>query len=98
MGEGDFWTGSDASHDQFSVEKFKSRFYFCIGIRVHKVKIVLGLGNFLSARGHPRAEIAGRCRCRRVNDRITLLLCSVLTHPSLDKAFVFDAGECRITG
>jgi len=44
MGDGDFRAGSDASHDQLRVEKFKSCFCFCIGIRVHKVKFVLGLG------------------------------------------------------
>jgi len=42
MGDGDCWARSDASHDQLGVEKFKSR--FCIGICVHEIKIVLGLG------------------------------------------------------
>jgi len=48
MGDGDFRAGSDATHDQLSVEKFKSCFCFCfcIGIHVHKIKIVLGLGQF----------------------------------------------------
>ena len=44
MGEGDFRAESDASHNQLRVEKFKS--CFCIGICVHKVKIILGLGQF----------------------------------------------------
>jgi len=44
MNDEDFRAGADASHDQFSVENFKSRFCFCIGIGAHKVKIVLGLG------------------------------------------------------
>jgi len=42
MANGDCWARSDATHDQLGVEKFKSR--FCIGIFVHKVKIILGLG------------------------------------------------------
>ena len=44
MGDGDFRAGSAASHDQLRVEKFKSRSRFRIGICVHKVKIILGLG------------------------------------------------------
>jgi len=44
MGDADFRAGPDAAHDQFGVEKFKSRSCFCICMRVHKVKIVLGLG------------------------------------------------------
>ena len=46
MGDGDFRAGSDASHDQLSVEKFKSCSHFCIGMCVHKVKIILDLGQF----------------------------------------------------
>ena len=44
MGDGDFRAGADAAHDKFGVEKFKSRFYFCIGIRALEVQIFLGLG------------------------------------------------------
>jgi len=44
MGDGVFRAGADEAHDKFGVVKFKSRFYFCIGIRAHKLKIVLNLG------------------------------------------------------